>query len=319
MENVIRTLSENVFKGKTDLIFLVLLFMFLVGCMLGYGLEVLFRRFFSAKRWVNPGFMKGPWLPLYGFGLVLMFVLSGLFYDFLPKSIALYNPNGDLFGKGIAYGPQVGDLIPICTIGIGMTLLEFLAGLIFVKGFKVRLWDYSNMKGNVMGIVCPLFSIIWFAIAVLYYYAINPYVYTATKEAYAFMFGDSVGGKAANFLFIFFLGVAFGIMLIDFVTSANLFSKIAKSTKESAIAVRYEHLKEEQKKAKEELKTKFYDSLPEVIKTKVETVQAKKGQPSGINHFFRTVFLINPDKKKDTSSNYDEKGRPIKEEEEKVK
>ena len=57
---------------------IVILFMFLIGAIIGYGLEVFYRRFFSAKKWVNPGFMKGPYLPLYGFGLVLMFGILGL-------------------------------------------------------------------------------------------------------------------------------------------------------------------------------------------------------------------------------------------------
>ena len=45
---------------KTMKDFLLYLFLFLVGCMAGYALEVLFRRFVTAKKWVNPGFMKGP-------------------------------------------------------------------------------------------------------------------------------------------------------------------------------------------------------------------------------------------------------------------
>ena len=53
-------------------IFLLCLFLFLIGSMLGYGLEVLFRRFVSAKHWVNPGFMNGPWLPFYRLGALLL-------------------------------------------------------------------------------------------------------------------------------------------------------------------------------------------------------------------------------------------------------
>ena len=46
-------------------LFLTLAFLFLIGSVLGWGLEVIFRRFFSAHRWVNPGFLVGPYLPLY--------------------------------------------------------------------------------------------------------------------------------------------------------------------------------------------------------------------------------------------------------------
>ena len=51
-------------------IFLTLAFLFFIGAILGWGLEVFYRRFFSKanpeRRWINPGFCTGPWLPLYG-------------------------------------------------------------------------------------------------------------------------------------------------------------------------------------------------------------------------------------------------------------
>ena len=52
--------------------FLKLAFLFFMGCLLGWCLEVLYRRFTPAnkeRRWINPGFLVGPYLPLYGFGL----------------------------------------------------------------------------------------------------------------------------------------------------------------------------------------------------------------------------------------------------------
>ena len=30
-----------------------------------------FRRFFSIRKWINPGFLNGPYLPMYGFGALL--------------------------------------------------------------------------------------------------------------------------------------------------------------------------------------------------------------------------------------------------------
>ena len=55
---------------------LELSFLFFVGSCLGWCVEVLFRRFFSAKKWINPGFLTGPYLPLYGFGLTFMYGVS---------------------------------------------------------------------------------------------------------------------------------------------------------------------------------------------------------------------------------------------------
>lgn len=30
-----------------------------------------------------------------------------------------------------------------------MTLVEYIAGIIFVKGMHIKLWDYSNEKENI--------------------------------------------------------------------------------------------------------------------------------------------------------------------------
>ena len=52
---------------------LVFAFLFFIGSCLGWGIEVIFRKFFSHSnpqhKWINPGFLTGPYLPLYGFGL----------------------------------------------------------------------------------------------------------------------------------------------------------------------------------------------------------------------------------------------------------
>ena len=63
-------------------IFLIVLYLFFFGAVGGWVLELLFRRFFSGanpeRKWLNPGFLFGPCLPLYGFGTVLLFILSEL-------------------------------------------------------------------------------------------------------------------------------------------------------------------------------------------------------------------------------------------------
>lgn len=308
-------LTEETEASLVSRMLLTVMFIFLVGCMLGYLLEVLFRRYVSAKKWVNPGFMQGPWLPLYGFGLVLMFLLSWIILSFMPSSLVFYNPTGDLFGLEYSSGPTVYDLIPICIMGIAMTVLEFVAGLIFVKGFKVRLWDYSNMKGNVMGVICPVFSLIWFAVSILFYYGLNPYVFEAFKMSFAYMFGSSEYGSVAHFGFIFFLGVVYGIFLIDFIKSIGIFSRVSKIAKNSNIVARYEKLMEEQKKTRKEYKEKFISALPESLKHNKDK-EALEKTTKKFSAFVRNVILIDPEK--DTSKeNYGPDGRPLKEEEKK--
>ena len=55
---------------------------FAIGCSAGWLIELIFRRFWSGNnaehRWVNPGYLRGPWLPVYGLGLLSLYLLSDL-------------------------------------------------------------------------------------------------------------------------------------------------------------------------------------------------------------------------------------------------
>lgn len=286
-------------------IVLLLLSLFLLGSMIGYLIEVLFRRFFSAKKWVNPGFMKGPWLPLYGFGVVTMFAFSLAFEFALPSSMRLYNPK-DALGLGYESGATVYDLLPILVMGCGMILLEFLAGLLFIKGFKVKLWDYSNQKGNIMGIICPLFSVIWFALSIVYYYGIHPFMVKAVSLSYAFLFGEN--GEVANVGVLFLFGMVYGIMLVDFVTSTGMLRKISAKAKESKTLRRFEEWKEEFEESKRKAKERFLERVP--VSAYTEKVQERKDLAK---QKLNEILLIDPNQAK--PDNYDENGRPISEKE----
>lgn len=303
--------SSNEYLVK---VLLTTLALFLIGSMLGYIIEVLFRRFFSVKKWVNPGFMKGPWLPMYGFGLVFMFYLLMLLYSTFPTTIILYNPSGHLFERDVYSTPTWFDLIPILLLTAIMISLEFIAGLVFVKGFKVRLWDYTNMKGNILGIICPVFNCIWFAIAVLYYYFVNPIVYQCFAGMYDYFFGTDA--SMAHFGMIFFLGLVYGIFVIDLVQSIDLFNRVEKLTKGkgSGIIQRYEKIREEVRLSQEGAKKKFFDLLPDVLKKNIQKEKSKPSFTEKIYEEARKAVLIDP-QKKGTDENYDENGRPVKEKE----
>ena len=284
-------------------IFLLYLFLFIVGCVFGWVLEVLFRRFFSAKKWVNPGFMKGPWLPLYGFGLITMFTMTYLVVSFFPDSMHFYNPLGGLFGRDYTSGPIINDLIPIALMWVSMILLEFIAGLIFIKGFHVKLWDYSNMKGNIMGIICPLFNIFWLAIAVIFYYGVNPFLYLGAINVYNYMFGNN--GVGAHFGFIFGMGIVYGLLIWDFITSIGLFAKISKFSKEKGILDKYEDIKNKWESINKEAKDKMFGQRQKKEKRnnpKVEKIKEK----------IADTIYVDPEKEKHKEDNYDKSGRPIK-------
>ncbi len=168
--------------------------LFVIGSLFGWVLELFFRRFVSQKRWMNPGFLVGPYLPIYGFGVICLFAVSNI-----------------SFGINIEW---LDILVHILLIGILMTVVEFIAGLIFIKGLHVKLWDYSNRKGNIMGIICPTFSLAWLAVGSIYFFFINPYLVQV------------ISWISENLIYTFFIGGVVGMMVVDFAYSLHLGLKI---------------------------------------------------------------------------------------------
>ncbi len=224
--------------------FLVIAFLFIVGSVIGWCIEIVFRRLFTAKKWINPGFLVGPYLPLYGFGLCALFGLGSIDISFITELVWL----------------QV--IIKVAVMTFAMTLVEYIAGLIFIKGMNIKLWDYSNRKGNVQGIVCPLFTLFWALIALVYVLLIHDVV-----TSWVVWFDN-------NIIFSFFVGIVLGAMIVDFAYSVQLATKIKKLAKESKVVVHYESLKYNITNKLQELKKKPFFWIPirpiEVIKDSVQ-------------------------------------------------
>ena len=199
-------------------VFLQFIFIFYAGCTLGWILELFFRRIVHGK-WVNPGFLIGPYLPIYGFGLAALSAIYSLF------------KNSDL-----------NPIIIILLMGILMTIIELIGGIIGLKN-NVKLWDYSDRWGNYKGIICPLFSAIWTGAGALYYYVLAPMV----------MHG--LDWFSRNLAFSYTLGVFTGCIIIDLFYSTKLYIKIKNYAKENDIIIKYEqfkmHIKELQAKRRE--------------------------------------------------------------------
>ena len=217
-------------------VFLVLCFLFFVGSVAGWGIEVLFRRIFTAKKWINPGFLTGPYLPLYGFGLTGMFALC-----LIP------------INTGYSWADAI---ITIAIIGAVMTLIEYIAGLIFIKGMKIKLWDYSNRRGNIQGIICPLFSFLWTAVGALYYFVIDPFVI------------GWVEWFVSNISFAFFVGCFFGVFFVDLSHSVNLTVRIRRFADEHGVVVKFEKVKESIRDSIDKLREGVKDKTKKLPKPK---------------------------------------------------
>ncbi len=124
---------------------------FFAYCVIGYIAEVIFV-YIGEKKWVNRGFLIGPYLPIYGFGaLFITFLLTGYYND--PFVVFIFS-------------------FIICSI------IEYLTSVILEKIFKRRWWDYSWRKYHINGRVC-LFNGIFFAIGgLVIIYLLNPLIYS---------------------------------------------------------------------------------------------------------------------------------------------
>ena len=59
--------------------------LFVIGSLLGWVIELLFRRFVSQKKWMNPGFLTGPYLPIYACELIPKWILLTPYRTITPK------------------------------------------------------------------------------------------------------------------------------------------------------------------------------------------------------------------------------------------
>lgn len=245
---------------------LILAFLFFIGSHVGWGIEVLFRKFFSAgnpqHRWVNPGFLVGPYLPLYGFSLCILYLLANC--EALLPIASLPLRRAVLFA-----------VMAVC-----VTALEYLVGLLSVKVMKVKLWDYSGCWGNIQGIICPLFSFFWMLMSAAYYFFVHPHIL------------DALNWLAANLAFSFSIGFFFGVFAIDLAYSARLLARIKSFAEEHQIVVRFEELKDDIRRSREESRERarfFFNmrsSTPlsehlaayhERMKRELETLRAELG------------------------------------------
>jgi uncharacterized membrane protein/HD superfamily phosphodiesterase len=134
---------------NTEAIF-QLTFLFAVYSFMGWLIEVAYRSVIQRK-FINAGFLYGPFIPIYGFGALFVIMLDHALtgWHFFPK----------LFAYGLV-----------------LTSVEYTVSFLFEKTFSLKLWDYSSNRFNVQGRVCLLFSTFWTAMALIFISFIHPTV-----------------------------------------------------------------------------------------------------------------------------------------------
>lgn len=113
---------------------------FYIYCFIGWCIESTHVSI-QSKKLVNRGFMRGPFLPLYGSGATIMLLVT------IPVRESL--------GLTFLFG------------AIGATILEYFTGVAMEALFKVRYWDYSNQPFNLNGHICLGTTIAWGGLTLL--------------------------------------------------------------------------------------------------------------------------------------------------------
>ena len=184
---------------------------FFVGSLLGWVVELFFRRIVH-KKWINPGFLAGPCLPLYGTGVLTLYLVCSIDYSFIENDALRY-------------------AFVILLITFLMTLIEYITGLVFIKGMKVKLWDYSDRKGNIQGIICPLFTLFWGLAGAAYYIGVHPFVVNLVQFV------------ALRPEFSFFTGACFGVFVLDLCYSFRVVGRIRKWASDHDVVVKMEEFR----------------------------------------------------------------------------
>lgn len=157
--------------------------LFALYSFIGWVIEVIYRSL-TQRRFVNAGFLFGPFIPIYGFGaaatIILEYYLSA--WHLVPRFIIL---------------------------GTVLTAIEYLVGFFSEKIFKLTLWDYSENKLNLHGRVCLSFSVVWTLLALIFVMFIHPAALNRVS-----LLGDTYV-KTTALLFLMYFAVDFSFSVLS--------------------------------------------------------------------------------------------------------
>jgi len=112
-------------------------YIFILAAIIGWLYEV-YIFWWNGKGILNRGFLYGPYLPVYGFGgVVLVLILNRL----IKKKLNLWKIN-------------IMPIFVFIIIGLIATIVEYIAHFILDTYFGILLWDYSEQFMNLNGRVC---------------------------------------------------------------------------------------------------------------------------------------------------------------------
>ena len=218
--------------------------LFFIYAILGWIIETTLVSI-EKRKFVNRGFLIGPYCPIYGFGGLAITILL----------------------KNYTKDPIVLFLMAVIICGT----LEYFTSYIMEKIFKARWWDYSAKKYNINGRIC-LETVVPFGIlGCLVMYVLNPIT---------FKYLNMLSNSMLNII----SAICFTIFITDNIVSYNVISSFTKTVKTINVGKIKDNTEELTKKVREVLigKSFFnkrlmeaYPNLQAKIKEKARQIAQK--------------------------------------------
>lgn len=218
--------------------------LFFIYAILGWIIETTLVSV-EKRKFVNRGFLIGPYCSIYGFGGLAITILL----------------------KNYTKDPIVLFLMAVIICGI----LEYFTSYIMEKIFKARWWDYSAKKYNINGRIC-LETVVPFGIlGCLVMYVLNPIT---------FKYLNMLSNSMLNII----SAICFTIFITDNIVSYNVISSFTKTVKTINVGKIKDNTEEITKKVREVLigKSFFnkrlmeaYPNLQAKIKEKARQIAQK--------------------------------------------
>lgn len=164
----------------------VLFILFIIYSFLGWLMEVI-GKLIEDRKFINRGFLIGPYCPIYGWGCILIINLLNKYIDH-PIILFLM-------------------AIIICST------LEYLTSYLMEKIFNARWWDYTRRKFNLNGRICLETMIPFGILSTIVVYIINPAILNFLN-----IFNVETINIIATILFILFI--------IDNIISINVINNV---------------------------------------------------------------------------------------------
>ena len=205
--------------------FLFYFLLFFIYSVIGWFVEVTYV-YIGTKKFINRGFLIGPYIPIYGYSALIMALYLTQYKD-NPLTVFLL-------------------AIFICTF------IEYMISFNMEKLSNARWWDYSNSKFNINGRVCLKNGLGFGFLSLLLIYLINPWLVNLL-------------GKLNPKLLIIISVICLVIFVFDFITSLivtfDIKNKIKKFDSDSTTEIR-ELINEKIKKKL--LKRRVLNAFPRV-------------------------------------------------------